>query len=467
MNIENPSGNNKTIRISQILKGNVSNEYMAAYDAPGFVRRIRAGVDEQLKKSQFETIGLMSLAYYLKEKGLVKDFLNGTTKDGGLKNVNGDDQWLKAVEKFNIDLSVENLSTIHAHLVGIEKTGNIVDTNGSAKALKLRNNDYNPIFIRQAYEHIVSVKKPEPQRKINLTRIASEEVIKNHALYYEGITEAEKEIIESEAPFWGMESEEKLSPEVIKGVFRAISVINNLPKEVKENLNLSLDGYLLGHLMRVGLLNGLLAQKLNYNSGKILIKPETAAIAGALHDIGKNLPNLEPFIKTDRKLNDAEYESVKLHSPLTYVVLISLREMGNLSGLNDEEFESACNAALWHHIKPDGHQCKSYPKKHPTTGEVLDHNNIPEIGKMTSVSDIFDAIASRRGYNDRGCDSNEIAMSEHQRYKGEQTDAKMVDTFSELGVKIINYAKRRPTIEKMNKTFGGSYKTTLNKPKIE
>ena len=97
-----------------------------------------------------------------------------------------------------------------------------------------------------------------------------------------------------------------------------------------------------------------------------------------LHDVGKiGIP--EHIINKEGKLTREEYEIMKQHS-----------EIGNqiLSGISEYPYLSI--GAHYHHERYDG---KGYPDK-------LKGEDIPEIARIISVADAYDAMTSERSYRE-------------------------------------------------------------------
>ena len=135
------------------------------------------------------------------------------------------------------------------------------------------------------------------------------------------------------------------------------------------------DKYLYAHSLNVGFLNGLIAQWSGMSSDMV----NKAIKAGVLHDIGKTkLP--KNILEKPGKLTALEYEIVKSHPELGYDMLIH-------SGEKDTDI---LEAVLHHHERVNG---RGYPGK--KRGD-----EITDIAKITAVSDVYDAMTSKRPYRD-------------------------------------------------------------------
>ncbi|MBQ9483591.1 MAG: HD-GYP domain-containing protein [Ruminiclostridium sp.] len=134
------------------------------------------------------------------------------------------------------------------------------------------------------------------------------------------------------------------------------------------------DKYTHGHSSRVAEYSRKLAE-MNYKSEQ---ECDEIYYAGLLHDIGKiGIP--DSIITKEGKLTDEEYEMIKQHPVLGAQILKSITEFPYLS-----------IGAGGHHERYDG---KGYPAH-------LKGTDIPEIARIVSVADAYDAMSSKRSYRD-------------------------------------------------------------------
>jgi HD-GYP domain-containing protein (c-di-GMP phosphodiesterase class II) len=132
-----------------------------------------------------------------------------------------------------------------------------------------------------------------------------------------------------------------------------------------------MDAALGRHSLNVALLNGMQAEWLKMPQASV----ETAVMAGMLHDIGKTkIP--EEILNAPRKLNDKELEVMRMHPVYSYELL-----EGNFA-------EGVKMAARHHHEKMDG---TGYP-------DGVSGEDISIYARITAISDIYDAMVSKRSY---------------------------------------------------------------------
>ncbi len=134
------------------------------------------------------------------------------------------------------------------------------------------------------------------------------------------------------------------------------------------------DEYTHGHSMRVAEY----AKKIAQAAGKDEKYCSDVYYAGLLHDVGKIGVPVRIINKTG-KLSDEEFAEIKKHPVIGKQILSSITKSPYLS-----------IAANSHHERYDGH---GYP-------EGLKGDDIPEIARIISVADSYDAMTSKRSYRD-------------------------------------------------------------------
>ncbi len=133
-----------------------------------------------------------------------------------------------------------------------------------------------------------------------------------------------------------------------------------------------------GHSSRVKMYASLIAQEFGMEKKDIYILEKAAA----LHDIGK-IGIRDSVLQKEGKLTAEEYKHIQEHVEITHNILEKIHM--------SEEFQQITEIACSHHEKFDG------------TGYYrgLKGEDIPFGGRILAVSDVFDAITSKRHYRDK------------------------------------------------------------------
>lgn len=135
----------------------------------------------------------------------------------------------------------------------------------------------------------------------------------------------------------------------------------------------NMDEYLYTHSVNVAMLNGLIGKWAKFDDTSIA----TLVKIGLLHDIGKlRIP--EEILNKPSSLLKSEFEIMKTHSTYSYDIL---KQAGELSS-------QILLGVKHHHEKSNG---TGYP-------DHLNMGDIPEFARITSVSDVYDAMVSARVY---------------------------------------------------------------------
>lgn len=133
-----------------------------------------------------------------------------------------------------------------------------------------------------------------------------------------------------------------------------------------------------GHSTRVKMYSSLIAQEFGMEKNDISILEKAAA----LHDIGK-IGIRDSVLQKEGKLTTEEYKHIQEHVEITHNILEKIHM--------SKDFEQIAEIASSHHEKFDG------------TGYYrgLKGVDIPFGGRVLAVSDVFDAITSKRHYRDK------------------------------------------------------------------
>ena len=168
------------------------------------------------------------------------------------------------------------------------------------------------------------------------------------------------------------------------------------------NMICDADSYLYTHCVNVAALNGLMGRWLMLSDTEIkqLIK------IGLVHDIGKLM--ISPrILNKPGKLTSEEFEAVKRHPIYSYDMLLKSGE-GNPKVLS---------AVKQHHEKPNG---IGYPD-----GLTLDQISL--FARITSVSDVYDAMVSKRSYKEAISPFQVLAQFKENSFFS--LDKRLVDIF--------------------------------------
>lgn len=159
-----------------------------------------------------------------------------------------------------------------------------------------------------------------------------------------------------------------------------------------------------GHTSRVRMYSGLIARELKLEE-KLVEIIETAA---TLHDIGK-IGIKDSVLQKEGKLTDEEYKHIQEHVEITHNILEKIHM--------SDDFKLVTEIACSHHEKYNG--CGYYRK--------LKGDEIHIGGRILAVSDVFDAITSKRHYRDKMPMVNVIEIL--LKDSGSHFDKDVVDCF--------------------------------------
>jgi HD-GYP domain-containing protein (c-di-GMP phosphodiesterase class II) len=186
------------------------------------------------------------------------------------------------------------------------------------------------------------------------------------------------------------------------------------------------DEYLQRHVMNVGMLNGLIGRWMGFSKEEV----DNLVLIGLLHDCGKAIIPLE-ILNAPRRLTHVEFEVMKMHTVYSYKMMASFPEPIRLG-------------ALYHHEKMNGN---GYPN-------CLSGESLPKAARITSVSDIYDAMVSRRVYKNPATPF--AVISKLRDLRGSDLDPKLVDLFVEkmpgelIGKSVLLSNGRVGTVKSIN-----------------
>lgn len=177
------------------------------------------------------------------------------------------------------------------------------------------------------------------------------------------------------------------------------------------------------HIHRVSEYAGLIAKGIGFKENEI----ELIKNAMPLHDIGKIAIPDEILLKPE-KLTKEERKIVEMHPVIGAKML---------EGSNSLVLKAAEIIALSHHERYDG---TGYPFN-------LSGNQIPIYGRIAALSDVFDALISKRIYKKPV--EIEEAFEIINNEKGKSFDPKIVDIFLKFRKEIIEINKKYQEQEKL------------------
>ena len=171
------------------------------------------------------------------------------------------------------------------------------------------------------------------------------------------------------------------------------------------------DEYLYRHSVNVGMINGLMGRWMGLSQEDI----ENLVILGIVHDMGKiRLP--PEILNKPGKLTREEFEIIKTHPMHSYEIL---HQSPHFS-------PSICAAARYHHEKMNG---AGYP-------EGLRADNIPLYARITALSDVYDAMVSKRSYRDAVSPFAVLTQMRSEQYGG--LDMRLMNIFTEYMPKELS-----------------------------
>ena len=178
-----------------------------------------------------------------------------------------------------------------------------------------------------------------------------------------------------------------------------------------------------GHSTRVKMYSVLIAREFGMEKNDLYILEKAAA----LHDIGK-IGIRDAVLQKEGKLTPEEYKHIQQHVEITHHILEKIHM--------SKDFQQIMEIACSHHEKFDGSGYYRHLK-----GE-----EIPFGGRILAVSDVFDAITSKRHYRDKMPIDKVISIIKDGA--GSHFDPLVVEKF--LAIKLSDIVKVFCTENSMN-----------------
>lgn len=190
-----------------------------------------------------------------------------------------------------------------------------------------------------------------------------------------------------------------------------------------------------GHSLRVKFYASLISKELRLDEKMI----EIIEKAATLHDIGK-IGIRDSVLQKEGKLTDEEYKHIQEHVEITHHILEKIHM--------SDEFRLVAEIACSHHEKFNG---MGYYRK-------LKGEEIHLGGRILAVSDVFDAITSKRHYRDKMPIINVIDIL--IKDSGSHFDSRIVDCFLSISCdKIVEVflTENKMILEHLHREFLKQY----------
>jgi putative two-component system response regulator len=187
------------------------------------------------------------------------------------------------------------------------------------------------------------------------------------------------------------------------------------------------------HIKRIGWYSTSIAREMGLSYSEV----ENMAYAAPMHDVGKiGIP--DRILLKPGDLGPKEWEIMKEHTTIGAQIL---------HGADAEFIRMAEIIALTHHERWDG---SGYPKG-------LRGSDIPLAGRIVAISDVFDALASKRHYKDAYPIEESFEIIKESR--GTHFDPDVVDAFFGSKRAIIAITRKHVDDEKMDlaRSYSRSY----------
>ncbi len=187
------------------------------------------------------------------------------------------------------------------------------------------------------------------------------------------------------------------------------------------------------HVLRVGCYAAIIARQLGWDETQVQMIQQAAQ----LHDVGKiGIP--DAILTKPGKLTTEEFETIQKHCGFGKRIFESLTdsewsmwrkhaELGQriLGDCKSPVLEMAAQIALTHHEKWDG---SGYPIG-------LAGEDIPLVGRITAVADVFDALSTKRAY--KPAFPLEKCFEILREGRGKHFDPQVLDAFFAAREKVV------------------------------
>lgn len=170
------------------------------------------------------------------------------------------------------------------------------------------------------------------------------------------------------------------------------------------------------HLIRMARYAGAIAAQMGMSPEDV----EDIVSAAPMHDIGKiGIP--DGVLLKPGKLTDAEWRVMRQHADLGRQIL---------AGSDTPLIVLGASIAWTHHERWDG---KGYPRR-------LSGRDIPLVGRIVAVADVFDALTSKRPYKEAFPIEEALVILRQER--GQHFDPEVIDAFLASEVEILAIKSR-------------------------
>ncbi len=170
------------------------------------------------------------------------------------------------------------------------------------------------------------------------------------------------------------------------------------------------------HIQRVSRYSEALARQLGWSKEK----QELILYAAPMHDVGK-IGIADAILLKPGRLNDQERRAMQEHTTIGASIM---------SGSESPVLQMSEKVALYHHEKWDG---TGYPRG-------LKGEDIPQVGRILAVADVFDALSSKRVY--KGAMSLDETMNILHKDSGSHFDPGCVEAFEKILDEIIDIKEK-------------------------